>query len=47
MGLKPGNDGNWFQTVPMVETALQDPDKRHARRRDEGGDGQVSRIAPT
>jgi Zn-dependent M28 family amino/carboxypeptidase len=25
-GLKPGNAGNWFQTVPMVETALQDPE---------------------
>jgi len=24
-GLKPGNGGNWFQTVPMVETTLQDP----------------------
>jgi Zn-dependent M28 family amino/carboxypeptidase len=27
VGLKPGNGGNWFQTVPMVETTLQDPDK--------------------
>lgn len=25
-GLKPGNNGNWFQTVPMIETTLQDPD---------------------
>jgi Zn-dependent M28 family amino/carboxypeptidase len=24
-GLAPGNSGNWFQTVPMVETTLQDP----------------------
>ncbi len=35
MGLKPGNSGNWFQTVPMVETTLQDPESGHARRRDE------------
>jgi Zn-dependent M28 family amino/carboxypeptidase len=27
VGLKPGNGGNWFQTVPMVESTLQDPDK--------------------
>jgi len=26
MGLKPGNKGNWFQTVPMVETTLLDPE---------------------
>ncbi len=26
VGLKPGNGGNWFQTVPMIETTLQDPD---------------------
>jgi len=26
-GLKPGNGGNWFQTVPMVETTLQEPEK--------------------
>jgi Zn-dependent M28 family amino/carboxypeptidase len=26
IGLKPGNDGSWFQTVPMVETTLLDPD---------------------
>ncbi|MFZ1722169.1 MAG: aminopeptidase, partial [Dokdonella sp.] len=25
IGLKPGNNGNWFQTVPMVQTDLQDP----------------------
>ena len=25
VGLKPGNNGNWFQTVPMVQTDLQDP----------------------
>ncbi len=25
IGLKPGNKGNWFQTVPMVQTTLQDP----------------------
>ena len=24
-GLKPGDSGNWFQTVPMIETTLQDP----------------------
>jgi len=27
VGLKPGNDGNWFQTVPMLETTLQEPEK--------------------
>jgi Zn-dependent M28 family amino/carboxypeptidase len=27
MGLKAGNQGNWFQTVPMVETTLNDADK--------------------
>jgi Zn-dependent M28 family amino/carboxypeptidase len=26
VGLKPGNGGNWFQTVPMIETTLQYPD---------------------
>ena len=26
IGLKPGNKGNWFQTVPMVETTLLEPD---------------------
>ena len=26
MGLRPGNAGRWIQTVPMVETTLQDPD---------------------
>jgi Zn-dependent M28 family amino/carboxypeptidase len=26
VGLKPGNQGNWVQTVPMVETTLLDPD---------------------
>ncbi|MEO7936917.1 MAG: M28 family metallopeptidase [Dokdonella sp.] len=25
IGLKPGNKGSWFQTVPMVKTTLQDP----------------------
>jgi Zn-dependent M28 family amino/carboxypeptidase/predicted small lipoprotein YifL len=25
VGLKPGDNGNWFQTVPMIETTLQDP----------------------
>jgi len=25
VGLKPGNNGNWFQTVPMVKTELIDP----------------------
>jgi Zn-dependent M28 family amino/carboxypeptidase len=25
IGLKPGNNGNWFQTVPMVKTELIDP----------------------
>jgi Zn-dependent M28 family amino/carboxypeptidase len=25
IGLKPGNKGNWFQTVPMVKTELIDP----------------------
>ena len=25
VGLKPGNNGSWFQTVPMVQTTLQDP----------------------
>ena len=25
-GLVPGNRGNWFQTVPMQETTLQEPD---------------------
>lgn len=25
MGLKPGNQGSWFQTVPMVKTELIDP----------------------
>ena len=25
IGLKPGNNGNWFQTVPMVKTELLDP----------------------
>lgn len=25
IGLKPGNKGSWFQTVPMVQTTLQDP----------------------
>ena len=25
-GLKPGNGGNWFQTVPMIETTLQEPE---------------------
>ena len=25
IGLKPGNNGSWFQTVPMVQTTLQDP----------------------
>jgi Zn-dependent M28 family amino/carboxypeptidase len=27
IGLKPGNDGQWAQTVPMVETSLLDPDR--------------------
>jgi Zn-dependent M28 family amino/carboxypeptidase len=27
VGLKPGNGGNWIQTVPMVETTLQEPEK--------------------
>ncbi|MEP6511337.1 MAG: M28 family metallopeptidase [Dokdonella sp.] len=26
VGLKPGNHGNWLQSVPMVETSLLDPD---------------------
>ncbi|HVV97866.1 MAG TPA: M28 family peptidase, partial [Rhodanobacteraceae bacterium] len=26
IGLKPGNGGNWFQTVPMQETTLLDPE---------------------
>jgi Zn-dependent M28 family amino/carboxypeptidase len=26
IGLKPGNNGNWIQTVPMIETTLQEPD---------------------
>ena len=26
IGLKPGNKDSWFQTVPMIETTLQDPD---------------------
>ena len=34
IGLKPGNGGNWFQTVPMVETTLLDAGRGHARRRD-------------
>jgi Zn-dependent M28 family amino/carboxypeptidase len=25
IGLKPGNKGSWFQTVPMVQTTLVDP----------------------
>jgi len=27
IGLKPGNNGSWFQTVPMVETTLVDADQ--------------------
>ena len=27
IGLKPGNQGKWAQTVPMVETTLLDPDQ--------------------
>ena len=27
VGLKPGNKDTWFQTVPMIETTLQDADK--------------------
>jgi len=27
VGLKPGNNGNWFQTVPMVVATQLDPDK--------------------
>ncbi len=27
LGLKPGNDGRWIQTVPMVETRVLDPDQ--------------------
>ncbi|MEO7064373.1 MAG: M28 family metallopeptidase [Dokdonella sp.] len=27
IGLKPGNHGKWAQTVPMVETTLDDPDQ--------------------
>ncbi len=27
IGLKPGNHGEWAQTVPMVETTLLDPDQ--------------------
>jgi Zn-dependent M28 family amino/carboxypeptidase len=27
VGVKAGNQGNWFQTVPMVETTLNDPDQ--------------------
>lgn len=27
IGLKPGNKGNWFQTVPMVKTELIEPAK--------------------
>jgi Zn-dependent M28 family amino/carboxypeptidase len=27
IGLKPGNNGNWTQTVPMVKTELIDPSK--------------------
>ena len=27
IGLKPGNKGNWFQTVPMVKTTLLDADE--------------------
>jgi Zn-dependent M28 family amino/carboxypeptidase len=26
IGLKPGNGASWFQTVPMIETTLLDPD---------------------
>ena len=26
IGLKPGNRNSWFQTVPMVETTLQEPE---------------------
>ncbi len=26
VGLAPGNKGNWFQTVPMIETTLQEPE---------------------
>jgi Zn-dependent M28 family amino/carboxypeptidase len=26
VGLKPGNKDNWFQTVPMIETTLLDPE---------------------
>ena len=29
VGLKPGNNGNWFQTVPMVSTTLLDPASVH------------------
>jgi Zn-dependent M28 family amino/carboxypeptidase len=25
IGLKPGNNGSWFQTVPMIQTTLTDP----------------------
>ncbi len=38
IGLKPGNNGSWFQTVPMVQTTLQDP--ASVKIRVKGADGE-------
>jgi Zn-dependent M28 family amino/carboxypeptidase len=38
IGLKPGNKGNWIQTVPMIETTLQDPDSVALAVSTKGGD---------
>ncbi|GAA0710496.1 M28 family metallopeptidase [Dokdonella soli] len=37
IGLKPGNRGDWGQTVPMVETTLLDPDQVSATIKAGGG----------
>ncbi|MBS0431813.1 MAG: aminopeptidase, partial [Proteobacteria bacterium] len=40
IGLQPGNHGSWFQKVPTVSTALEDPDKVRLGV-DEGGGTQT------
>ncbi|MGA9827459.1 MAG: M28 family metallopeptidase [Rhodanobacteraceae bacterium] len=37
IGLKPGNKGSWFQTVPMVETTQIDPQNTRMQVKTSGG----------
>lgn len=40
IGLKPGNNGSWFQTVPMVQTSLQDPASVKIKVKGAGGESE-------